>query len=323
MAVSVNTVYTTVLYILNKEQRGYVTPTEFNSIAAQVQLEIFNSYFPDGNQLNRFNQNNTQNDTEYFNVFKDIRYKIYPFEGPILFTLDTSINAYFPTNRNTVFKIGEVISNYSGQPSYNSITDYVTVKDFNKIKRSKLTAPTKAHPIYTTSNSTVQPLSSTADTTAPIAASLTAVLNNFSGNIPRQGEAVTGTGVLANTSVASFNLATNTVTFSSAQTIAAGVTLTFTPSAYNDLILNIDPIPTSVSISGLRRPINPNWAFSTGQLGQYNFNPGSAVNFELDISEQSNIITKVLKYFGIIINDPTIIQTSIQESQAVEVNEKS
>ena len=37
MAVSVNTVYTTVLYILNKEQRGYVTPAEFNSIADLVQ----------------------------------------------------------------------------------------------------------------------------------------------------------------------------------------------------------------------------------------------------------------------------------------------
>ncbi len=39
MAVNVNTVYQTVLYILNKEQRGYAPPDEFNSIGAQVQLE--------------------------------------------------------------------------------------------------------------------------------------------------------------------------------------------------------------------------------------------------------------------------------------------
>jgi len=49
MAVNINTVYTTVLYILNKEQRGYITPAEFNSLATQVQEEIFESYFPDGN----------------------------------------------------------------------------------------------------------------------------------------------------------------------------------------------------------------------------------------------------------------------------------
>ena len=79
MAVSVNTVYQTVLYILNKEQRGYVTPAEFNSLAVQVQDEIFNSYFPDANQLNRQNQNNTQNSTEFFNMFEDISYKVASF----------------------------------------------------------------------------------------------------------------------------------------------------------------------------------------------------------------------------------------------------
>ena len=60
MAVNVNTVYQTVLLILNKEQRGYIPPAEFNSLATQVQSEIFMSYSPDGNQLNRQNQKNTQ-----------------------------------------------------------------------------------------------------------------------------------------------------------------------------------------------------------------------------------------------------------------------
>ena len=97
MAVNVNTVYTTVLYILNKEQRGYVTPTEFNSLAAQVQEEIFNSYFPDGNQVNRQNQQNTQNDTEFFNVFKDISYKLYPFERVLLLVI-TVVQVYLAGN---------------------------------------------------------------------------------------------------------------------------------------------------------------------------------------------------------------------------------
>ena len=78
--VNINTVYNTVLYILNKEQRGYVTPAEFNSLAVQVQEEIFESYFPDGNQLNRATQQNIQNDTEFFNMYQDNAYKLYPFE---------------------------------------------------------------------------------------------------------------------------------------------------------------------------------------------------------------------------------------------------
>ena len=50
MAINVDTVYKTVLLILNKEQRGYMTPLEFNKIGAQVQLEIFEGYLNDLNQ---------------------------------------------------------------------------------------------------------------------------------------------------------------------------------------------------------------------------------------------------------------------------------
>jgi hypothetical protein len=49
MAINVNEVYKTVLLILNKEQRGYITPDEFNKTGTQVQLEIFEKYFEDLN----------------------------------------------------------------------------------------------------------------------------------------------------------------------------------------------------------------------------------------------------------------------------------
>ena len=76
MAVNVNDVYETVLYLLNKEQRGYIQPAEFNKLASQVQLDIFQDYFSDANQLVRKDQTNVQNDTEFFNHVKDIEYKL-------------------------------------------------------------------------------------------------------------------------------------------------------------------------------------------------------------------------------------------------------
>ena len=45
MAINVDQVYKTVLLIINKEQRGYLTPDEFNKLATQVQLEIFEKFF--------------------------------------------------------------------------------------------------------------------------------------------------------------------------------------------------------------------------------------------------------------------------------------
>ena len=45
MAVSVDTVYQRVLALANKEQRGYITPQEFNLLANQAQMSVFESYF--------------------------------------------------------------------------------------------------------------------------------------------------------------------------------------------------------------------------------------------------------------------------------------
>ena len=53
MAVSVDTVYQRVLSLANKEQRGYITPQEFNLFANQVQQEILDQYFYDINQWSR------------------------------------------------------------------------------------------------------------------------------------------------------------------------------------------------------------------------------------------------------------------------------
>jgi len=51
MAVSIDTVYQRVLSIANKEQRGYITPIEFNLLANQAQMMIFEQYFYDLSQF--------------------------------------------------------------------------------------------------------------------------------------------------------------------------------------------------------------------------------------------------------------------------------
>tara|TARA_R110001592_G_C12986280_1_gene734635 strand:+ start:19 stop:804 length:786 start_codon:yes stop_codon:yes gene_type:complete len=51
--VSVDAVYQKVLAIANKEQRGYITPQEFNLFADHAQKEIFRQYFHDLDQFKR------------------------------------------------------------------------------------------------------------------------------------------------------------------------------------------------------------------------------------------------------------------------------
>ena len=111
--VSVDLVYKTVLYILNKEQRGYLTPAEFNSIGTQVQLEIFEQYFEDLNVQLRI----PENDSEYANRQKTIKEKISFFEtnenitggSPFdLSTLTTKLHRLVrkPANPVWAYKVG-------------------------------------------------------------------------------------------------------------------------------------------------------------------------------------------------------------------------
>ena len=56
--ISIDTVYQRVLALANKEQRGYITPLEFNLIANQAQQLIFEQYFYDLNQFERAGDEN-------------------------------------------------------------------------------------------------------------------------------------------------------------------------------------------------------------------------------------------------------------------------
>ena len=74
--IKIDTVYQKVLAIANKEQRGYVTPQDFNLFADHAQKEIFEQYFYDLNQFRRM----PGNDTEYADMVKNLEAKISLFE---------------------------------------------------------------------------------------------------------------------------------------------------------------------------------------------------------------------------------------------------
>jgi len=76
MPVRIDTVYQRVLTIANKEQRGYITPQEFNLYANLAQMDIFEQYFYDLNQFRRINGN----DTVYSDMVTKLEDKIEVFE---------------------------------------------------------------------------------------------------------------------------------------------------------------------------------------------------------------------------------------------------
>ncbi len=145
MAINVDDVYKTVLLILNKEQRGYITPTEFNKVATQVQLDILESYFEYENKQYRI----PDNESEYSDRFKNIDEKIAIFKeiSPTAASPVNIITTINPTG-NKFYKLGTVI--------YNNIEVQKTQpNDLLYVNNSPLTSPTSKYPLYTLTNNTI------------------------------------------------------------------------------------------------------------------------------------------------------------------------
>ena len=99
--VNIDTVYQRVLAIANKEQRGYITPQEFNLFANQAQLDIFEQYFYDLNQFMRI----PGNDTTYADQVDIIQEKIDVFEK---FRQDVSMTSGGVGALPTHYRMGEL-----------------------------------------------------------------------------------------------------------------------------------------------------------------------------------------------------------------------
>jgi hypothetical protein len=240
MAINVDTVYKTVLLILNQQQRGYMTPDEFNKVATQVQLNIFEKYEDDLNQQYRL----PQNDTEYANRIKNIEENLQFFQKYV--NNASNAGAITGTNPFTIdltvitdlYRLGSVM--YKGE----KLTQYAQRNEITQLLLSPLTQPTTDFPIY----------------------------------LYEQGKLY----------------------------------------VYPTSIIT----PGDISISYLKKPADIIWAYGVGSLGQYEYNSGNSTDFELNVSEQTNVITRILAYAGVIINDPTIIQVAQQETQLEEQNSK-
>jgi len=154
MAISVDTVYQRVLGILNKEQRGYVTPQEFNLFANQAQLDLFEQYFYDINQFGRVPGNNT----EYSDMLTLLNEKINIFETA---AQPTRPGSYFEEPAN-LYRLGSVVyknttTNSFGATSTESIeAERINANEFLYINSSPLTKPKNVRPVFVSNTSGIR-----------------------------------------------------------------------------------------------------------------------------------------------------------------------
>ena len=405
MAINVNTVYTTVLSILNKEQRGYLTPDEFNKTATQVQLEIFEKYFEDLNQQLRVPQTNN----EYANRQKNINTAISAFKtsGPTTYTAAGDVLDLTPvqggggysipninvlttssgsgtgllvdTNLVSVVVIGVATpgtgyvigNNFATQPATGTGTGLtVNILGFNNSGTPTIAVNTQGQN-YTATDGPYTILSGNNDCTFNLnvppngAISNVSIANSGVGYAVDEIITVAGGNPSATFRVNSINTSNYFLPPSDLHRIG---TVIFNDSTEiervnrNDLLyLKLSPLtkpsksfpvylyeqispgvggslsgetrifiepPTintasEVSVSYIRKPADVVWGYQNGNLGQYIYNANSSTQFEINDTEQTEVILKILEYAGVIIRDPQIVQMAAQASQADEINSKS
>ena len=146
MAVNVDTVYQRVLTLANKEQRGYITPQEFNLLANQAQMAILDSYFSDKKVAVR---SDPGNNTEYSYTSTTLDEKLSVFE---VFNQAVTVVAgagSFPNN----YKMGTL---FYQTPNTNTVTEIelVSQKDIILFNQTPLAQPSLTRPVYITTSGT-------------------------------------------------------------------------------------------------------------------------------------------------------------------------
>jgi hypothetical protein len=148
--VRTDTVYQRVLALANKEQRGYITPQEFNLFACQAQTEIVEQYFYDINRFGRLHGN----DTEYSDMLSILHEKVSELTTTQTLTVSSSGVASLPSSES-LYKLGTVMMG-------NHVAEMVQPNELARMSRSPLTRPYLsslgvATPVYTLkkSNNTI------------------------------------------------------------------------------------------------------------------------------------------------------------------------
>ena len=305
MAINVNTVYQTVLLILNKEQRGYMTPVEFNKIGTQVQLEIFERYFEDLNQQIRI----PQTDTDYADRVSNLDEKI----------------SLFKTIGNTTYANGSFslpAESGSSQATFTTVTILnQQAYTITTITANQLTSGTTT--VYLDGiASTAYSINGTTITlnVAP-AAGIDIFIVNVQDDFYRLGTVIYSTGALPTQELERVDRGELYHLLSSKLTAP---TTTYPVYVYERQKLFVYPqtIQTGVQATYIRKPVDPIWNFTLSG-NAYVYNPDTSINFELHDAEQTEIVLKVLLYAGVVVKDPTIIQVAAQQVAQEQQNQKS
>ena len=139
----INSVRNTVLAIINKNNYGYISPSDFNLFAKQAQLDLFDEYFVNYNQ--QINEENARvSGTGYADIKKGYEEVIDSFS--VTATLAQSAGNVY-TLPADYYIVNKILCSSEGQ--FKGEAERVSQSKITMLNNSLLTAPSTIYPAYT------------------------------------------------------------------------------------------------------------------------------------------------------------------------------
>jgi hypothetical protein len=317
----INSVRNTVLSVLNKNNYGYISPSDFNLYAKQAQMELFEEYFSDYNKAVVY-ENQRVSGTDYADAKKAITELLELFLSnnflyPVLSSAGTLTNRFFIpsdiTTNDRAYMLSKIIyyNQLKAQGSNTLIvpfqledagalfvTDGVVAGDIVTNNVSFLNAT-----VLAVIGQTQLLLDTDIFTATPVTYSI------FSSVNLSEAEPVTDGKITA----LSISPLTAPSTMFPAYTLNAAFLSTY-PS--------ISTGYGSVRASYFRYPLDPKWTFITLINGEPAFDQTQPdyQDFELPLEDEYKLVMKILQYCGISIRETQVVQYAMSQEQQGNAN---
>ena len=284
MAISIDRVYQKVLVLANKEQRGYITPQEFNLLADHAQMEIFEQYFYDLDQFQRApgtqliyadKIKNLRQKTDLFQTYSPSRCEVINDSGWM------NLYNHMPYSEDgergdDLYRLGRIMVTYKSQ-------GFDTGAEAEPIDRNQLTLHENTKLLkrsgrkhrYTTPTYSMFEASGVTRIQIHPYPQKSYIDNSYTGPF------TTFTGTSGDTRV----------------------------------------YPDTIQIFYTRKPLKPNWSYVMVNNKPL-FNTTYSVDFELHASEETELVYRILALAGVAVEKPQLTQTSAQLASAQIQQEK-
>ena len=322
----INTVRATVLSIANKNNFGYITPNDFNLYAKQAQLDIFEDYFYQYNSQ-IVKQNARVSGEGYADLVKGIVEVIDSFSST-KGLINTGINLFdLPEDYYLINKVnyypnvtatGTITFGSIGNTLIDAAANFVTG---GQVKSGQLITNTTGGGVFSGGSAFVVSVDSETQLTISSNDFLSGIFGGTSYSIVTtkgitEVERVSQNKIfyLNSSPLTSPGLTFPAYVLGGANNVDLGNTITVYP----------DTITTAGTLVSqyIRYPKDPNWTYFniiTGGDPSFDETAADYQDLELPLSDEPNIVNKILQYAGMSIREASLVQFGkAEENEATQ-----